>query len=380
MKETFTIIACLGIALGASAQQEQRVQIADFEDGLAWAYSGNTITGSFVELEPLPNVTGGQAYEGENALYVSYDNIGTDGWQWAQFNFPVSVDLTGMREIRMWVYFTDESIATPDTDDLAIRLDLPGGLGLGTRRATTTGEWQELVWKIDRINAQRLGQINNWGGFIAPGRTGAFGEVYIDNIYALRPAGLPEVQEQVLYGFNEEDPNTGRPVGWTDDGGAILLGMGDVPPSEGSNYAELALGSGWVVNVRTVGAKEAFDRWVDVVDIQMDARVSDSFTGSWVQFGLVVQSGINGVENPEGVNGWDGYPEQGFADATTSWKNLVWNVDMTKHRGALSHPDGWFQLLLTTNQPSDQAGNLVYIDNFRLGVAQTTDVSSWSLY
>lgn len=381
MKRFFGAIVCVGIALGAYAQEEQRVQIADFEDGLAWAYSGNTITASLVEFEPLLGVSDGQAIDGENALYVAYDNVGTDGWQWAQFNFPVSVDLTGMREIRMWVYYTDDSIATPDSDDLGIRLDLPGGVGLGTRRATATGEWQELVWQIDRITAEKLGEINNWGGFIAPGRTEASGELYIDNIYAVRPAGMPQVEEVVLYGFNEEDPNTGRPVGWTDDGGAILLGMGDTEPSEGSNYGELALGSGWVVNVRTSNALDDFDRWEDVVDIQLDVKVSPEFTGSWVNMNIVIQSGINGVENPENVNSWDGYPEHGFGEATDEWKNLVWNVNMSRHRGAFEHPDGWFQILLVTNQPAEEAGKLVFIDNFRLGVAQNgTNVSAWSLY
>ncbi len=314
--------------------------------------------------------------EGEALLYVAYDIPDPYPWNWNQLNFADgAVDLTGMREIHMWVYFTPET-----TGDLSIRIDLPGGIGLGPQTAPSAGEWHELVWSIDRFSAEIINNITHFGGFIAPGSDGAAGELYIDEIFAIRPAGIPEVETIPVYGFNEEDPDTLLPVVWDNRSGEMLIGMGDVEPSEGENYAEVVLGDGWTESIQTTIAMEAFDRWPDVVDIMMDVRVGASFTGTWVQFVAVMQSGVTDVDDAENVNDWDQKPEQGFSDARDEWKTLVWQVDMDQHRGAFEQEGGWFQIILTTNNAGDQAGNIVYLDNFRVGAAIVTPVADWSLY
>jgi hypothetical protein len=343
---------------------QERVDITSFEgDDITLAYSGTNIAFSFVDFgADIP------IQDGEQVLVVDY--AASAAWNWSQLNFP-SNDLTGMREIHMWVYFEDGWVG-----DTTVRIDLAGGVGLGIKDAGgVTGEWVELVWGIDRFTSETLSDVSYFGGFIAPGDETAAGTVYIDNIYAVRPAGVPEVETLALYGFNEEDPNTGQIVGWQDNEGAGLL-SNEVTPSEGSGYMEIELGAGWTSNVSAANALGDFDRWVDVVDVQLDARVSSGFNGSWVQYVIVVQVGADGVDAI-----WDQYPEQGFSEAVDDWKTIVWQLDMEKHRAAFEGENTWMNLVLITNNDPSVAGQLVYLDNFRIGVkVNESDVNQWSLY
>ncbi len=357
------------ILVAVSVSAQERVDITSFEtdEALNLSYSGASIPLSFVDFSPIPpnDVV---AQDGDNALVVEY--AATAEWNWSQLDFP-SVDLTGMREIHMWVYFSEDW--TGETD---VRVDLAGGVGLGEQgTGGVTGEWVELVWPIDRFTSETLSDVSFFGGFIAPGDGTATGTVYIDNIFANRPANVPEVETITLYGFNEEDPATGQVMGWQDNEGAGLLAS-DVTPSEGSAYMELALGNGWTNNVQAVDPLGDFDRWQDVVDIQLDARVSEGFTGTWVQYVVVIQVGADDVDAV-----WNQLPEQGFSDATSEWKRIIWNVDMEQHRPAFEGENTWMNLFIITNNDGAQAGQLVFLDNFRVGaVVEDTPVEQWSLY
>ena len=142
---------------------------------------------------------------------------------------------------------------------------------------------------------------------------------------------------------------------------------------------ELSLSSGWLNNVQTVDAMGDFDRWPEVAEVLVDVMVSESFAGGWGQLILIFQSG-SAVEGAPNVNDWEQLAEMGISDATTDWKTLVWEVDMSQHKGAFEQEGGWFIVRLNTNNdPSDEA-KLVFVDNFRVSVPVTTSVSDWSLF
>jgi len=200
MKRILVFAFCATFTLGAYAQQT--VEITNFEDGLDWSYSGSSIATSLVEFSPILLSDGNEteAFEGENSLFVDYQ--ATAEWNWSQLDFAGgALDLSGMREIRMWVYFDQNWEGQTD-----IRLDLPNGVGLGVQEAPSTGEWHELVWPIDRFTSENLTEVTHFGGFIAPGDGTANGILLIDSIQAVRPADVPEVETVQLYGFNELDP------------------------------------------------------------------------------------------------------------------------------------------------------------------------------
>ncbi len=386
-KKSFVVLLlCLGIASIAVAQE--RVDITSFEEEehlFSWAYSGGNIVESYVMFsDEIPG--GVEAADGENVLYVEYDNAGST-WQWVQLNFPMgALDLTGMREIHMSVYFYPDSVPDPE-DGFEMRLDLPGGANLGYQTTTTTGEWVEFVWSIDRLTSnERASEVSNFGGFIGPDPGETRGAMLIDNIYAVRPAGTVQVEEVPVYGFNELDPETGTPVGWTSaDGSLPALGIGDVEPSEGSNYMEVYLGGGWIRNVQTADAMADFDRWAEVREIMVDVMVGPGFSGSWVQSALILQSGVNDeegnpIEDIENVSGWDGYPELGYTEATEEWKLILWEVDMSKHAGAFENEGGWFTVSFTSNNDGSQEGAPVFFDNFRVAVPVETKVEDWSIF
>lgn len=363
MTKFFAVSVCLIVSLSAYAQE--RVDITSFEgDDINLTYGGNSIPFSFVDFgADIP------IQDGEQVLVVDYAAAGE--WEWSQLNFP-SKDLTGMREIHMWVYFEEGWVG-----DTTVRIDLAGGVGLGIQDANgVTGEWVELVWGIDRFTSEVISDISYFGGFIAPGDETAAGTMYIDNIFAVRPEGIPEVETVALYGFNEEDPNTGSAIGWQDRNGVGFVGS-DFPASEGNGYIELELGDGWTENIQTSNALADFDRWLDVVDVQLDALVSDGFTGDWVQYVLVIQSGSDDVDGA-----WAQHPEQGFSDATDEWKQLVWQVNMEQHRAALeTGTNPFLNVIIITNNDGAIAGQLVYLDNFRVGAkVNESDVNQWSLY
>jgi hypothetical protein len=380
VKKYLVVVFCLILAHFAYAQEEIRIDITSFEEG-EWSYSGNSIPFSFVEFSPSPE--GVVAVDGERMLYLEYD-MSAGAWNWASMNFPTgAIDLTGMREIHMSVYVVPGSDPHPTDGNYGIRLDLPGGANLGYRYVDAPGEWVELVWGIDRLTSdQRLGSVGNFGGFIMPGASSGVGAMYIDNIYAIRPAGIPDLEQVLVYGFNTEDPATLEVEGWTSaDGSPPFLGEGDVPPSEGANYMEMALGSGWIRNIQTTNALQVFNRWAEVQEIMIDVRVSMDYTGGWVQSALILQSGVTGAEGIPDVSGWDGYPELGYGDAASDWKTILWAVDMSNHKGAFENEGGWFTISLTSNNDASQAGARIFFDNFRVSVpVGGVDVSHWNLY
>lgn len=372
MEKVFAVILCSFVVVSAFGQEAKRVDITNFEDELTWAYSGNTVVLSYVEYEPFfyPEI---KPKEGEASLYVEYNNNG-NGWSWAQINFPAGgVDATGMTELHMWIYVRPGSVPNAD-GNYQINLQ-SGDVNFGTQGTQTTGEWVKLVYPIDTLTSTtRISNISYFGGFISPGAADASGIIYIDDMYFYRPAGVQETETLLIYSFDEEDPDTLLAKGWqsTDDSvQAPILGQGEVQPSQGTNYMAFPLTSGWANVIQTSGALAAFNRWTEVQEIMIDARVEKAPSNWGPQTALIIQSE---------AGGWDQYAENSFSSAVDSWKTLVWKVNMAKHAPSLSQEGAWMNIWLSTNNDAANAGILVFYDNFRVVVPKTTPVSDWSLF
>jgi hypothetical protein len=68
--------------------------------------------------------------------------------------------------------------------------------------------------------------------------------------------------------------------------------------------------------------------------------------------------------------------EIGYADATSDWRELLFEVDMEPHLANLSDPNGWLRIRISTNNDANNdAEKRVFVDNFRVAVAKSTDVS-----
>lgn len=378
MKKVLFFALLMIVAAGAFSQEEKRVFITGFEDDEevigTWSWSGNAFKESFVEYPTSP-----KPVEGEAVFVVVYDNGGSE-WQYATLNFGINpVDISGMREIHMWVYFT------PGSDGpYQIRLDLPGGNILGFATAPSVGEWHELVWKIDRKTAVAdfMKSINTLYGFIVPTPGSAKGEVWIDKIEAVLPANTPsEFEEILVYGFNEADPATGAPKGWTqagDNGYMPEMSAGLAAPKEGSDAMAMFCWSGYIQNVRTTNALEAFNRWKDVLEIQFDVLTPTAISGGWMQSRIRLRSGI-GDDTSTVVERES--KEIGYYDATSAWKTLLWEVDMAPHIPNIQAQGGWFEVRIDTNQNSSADGQIVLVDNFRVTVPKgPVAVNDWCLY
>jgi len=380
MKKGFLFVLALLVSSGVFAQEE-KVFITGFEDTEeltgTWTWTGGAFKESFVDYPTNP-----KPVEGDAALIVSYDNAGSE-WQYGTLNLAIPpVNLTGMREIHMSVYFTPES-----TGDFAIRFDLPNGNILGFDYVSKVGEWEELVYKIDRKTsaASFMSEISSFYGFICPTPGTAKGEAWIDNIYAVRPANIPaEIEEVLVYGFNEADPTTKAPTGWSKSAEESYMPemltelMGDtITPTEGTDAMVMHPYSSYVLNIQTTDALKAFNRWAEVIEIQFDVRIPESVPGSWLQSRLVLRSGITGSTD---FDVSEDTKEIGYADATSDWKTLLWEVDMTNHISNIKDPNGWFEVVISTNNDASADGFDVFIDNFRVTVPKVTDVNDWSLF
>ncbi|RJP34135.1 MAG: hypothetical protein C4527_02490 [Candidatus Omnitrophota bacterium] len=377
MKRLLCVVLFVSLVVTANAQEE-KVFITGFEftEELTgeWAWTGGAFQGSFVDLPTSP-----QPVEGEAVLVVFYDNGGSE-WQHGTLNFAIPpVDISGMREIRMSVYFTPESTGT-----LQIRLDLPNGNILGFASVPSAGEWHELVWKIDRKTsvADFMSALSYVQGFIVPTPGSAAGEVWLDNVYAFRPADIPAAVDEILvYGFNTADPETGAPVGWTragDTGYMPEMAAGLAEPSEGSDSMAMFCWSGYLQNVRTTNALEAFDRWAEALEIQFDVRTPTAIPGGWMQSRIRIRSGIG--DDASTVVEFAS-KEIGYYDAVNSWKTLLWEVDMTNHIPNIEAPGGWLEIRIDTNQNASADGAFILVDNFRVTVPrEPVGVSNWSLY
>ncbi|MGI6455824.1 MAG: hypothetical protein ACOX5R_09440 [bacterium] len=391
MKNTFAILLCLVFALGVQAQEEQRVDISNFEDEQDWSYQGGNISTSSIIPEPLE--TGVNAQEGSHALMVQYDNYIEGPWAWAQLNFPDGPrDLSGLTELHMWVYFSDDS-AGPIEIQLTLSDASTGkDYNLGTQAATDYAQWSELVWQIDPVTSPKLTNITHFGGFIAPGSTDAFGTVYIDNVYAVRPAGVPELEGVVIYSFEEADPAlNNQPAGWerpVNDSPDVLdarIGSGAVEPTHGEKYGVLTMSSQWRINTRAMNPLQVFDRWEEVRFIAIDVHPTSAVSGaSWAQLGLVLQLGW---EDATEDHSWHDMGLQAIENIDDGWGTRIWEVDMTPYTPAfqVGEPDGpassWFLIALITQGDAVVEGQEIFIDNIRVFVPkQDTSVADWTLF
>ncbi len=364
----------VGLIVGSmvQAQEAERVDVTSFED-LTGQYSGGSITDSFVESPVFEE--GVEAQDGDAALYVVYDNS-SGTWQWAQLDFE-AVDASGKTELHMWVYYIPGSVPDPD-NGYEIRAELvtanSGNVNLGFQSTDTAGEWVEFVWNISSLSSSMLEEVVAIGGFINPRTADQNGSLYVDNIYFERPAGTPEVESTLVYGFNETDPDTGLTAGWTTEDESVqpvLPGEGEVTPSEGSNYMTLPLTSGWATNVHTANAQDDFNRWDEVREIWLDARVNETPPEWGPQSALIIQTDSGG---------WDQLAEASYQNAVDAWSTITWTVDMGPHAESIQNQDGSLTIWFSTNNHEANEGLLVFFDNFRVVVPVETGISEWSLY
>lgn len=382
---TLFLAVLMSVAMVATAQEDRRVDITGFEDELVWEYTGGTIVYSAVEEMPSPE--GVPALEGGNALFTQYDN-GGNGWSWAQMGVASgAVDLSGVGEIRMSVYFMPEMDGLPTTGEMSIDIR-PNSNGvdytLGKQIAPSAGEWHELVFPVDEPTSVNLTEVGWFGGFISPGGADSKGAVFIDNFYAVGATADPDNDVVTVYGFNEENPDiAGAPLGWgaSWEGNVPLLGEGEVTPSEGDNYMKIPLAGGWAFPAQSSGALDAFNKWMDVEAIMMDMQVGPDFEGGWIQSTIVIQSGVNDENgaNMSDLETWDQYGEVSYASSTT-WKTFTFDVDMSKHQAALESGNPWLQIFLITNNGAESEGTHIFVDNFRVKLPMSTPVEDWELH
>jgi len=381
MKKFIVFFICIFFTSVLYAQAEQRIDITSFENSIDWEYTGLSVSSSYVVTSPSPE--GAVAPDGENMLLVEYDNS-VGKWNWVTLEFATNtVDLTGMREIHMWVYVVPGSVPNPVSGDYKIQLQLTGGTNLGDQSVLAAGEWHELVWTVDRLSSRdRVSNVGFFGGFFMPGILGATGTMYIDNIYAVMYDNKIELEQFLVWDFNEENLYTSEPVGWTSESGkTLLVGQGNAATETGSNYMVVTLGDGWTISAKTIDAISDFDSWPDIVEVMVDVLVLDSleYDASWIQSSLILQSGLNdehgNAVDAKNVNGWDIYPALGYNEATAGWKTILWEVDMSQHKGAFESEGGWLNILLSTNNDSEQTGVKILFDNFRVSVPVETGLT-----
>ncbi len=353
------VFASLVIAGAAFAAEDQRVDINNFETDIDITITGGTIVYSLVDDPEFDDVP---RHEGINALYGEYDT-NSGAWTQTTINFPNPVDLTGMRELHFWIYFLDGSVPHQN-GDFTMRVMSGNGNELSSPAVSTTGEWHHIVLPIDRISAESNSSFGQLQFIWNPGaNNGATGKFYIDEIYGFRPGNTSGVQEVLAYGFNEPDPDTGYPQGWTiRESDAVDLMMGDaiVEPAEGDDYLESIMPGGWVRPIQTVSAMDDFDQWDKLVDITVDVRMSADFAGTWHNFQLVFESSSGGYVG-HGIRGITNQDD---------WRTVSWVVDVLPHLASLEDPNGWMTLSFITQMDANATGS-VYIDNLRYGLATT---------
>ncbi|MBD3265670.1 hypothetical protein GF373_03290, partial [bacterium] len=363
-----TLMFALLVCCPGMAAEDQRIDILNFEDladPFSLGFTGGTIVESWAEEFSYNNVP---AHQGEWGMYGYYD---TSAGRWSQtrLDFPEPVDLTGMTELHFWIYFFED--AQPhQSGEFRMRTYIPNGAVLDEAAVVGAGEWHHVVMPIDRWSSENeMSSFNNLRIIWNPGADNdATGRFYIDEMYGFRPGNTPQIKDVMVYGFNEEDPETGYPKGWTvrDDTAGLFMGDAFVEPSEGSDYLELMLPGGWVRLIETENSLNDFDQWGDVYDITVDVRMSEDFS-SWHNFHLYLDSSAGGNHN---------HDIRSVGGSTDSWKTVSWRVDMTPYLPALEDPDGWFRISFLTQTGTE--GGSVFIDNLRVGIAALPVVSQRS--
>ena len=352
-------IASLIMVCASYAAEDQRVDINNFETDLDITISGGTIAYSLVDDPSYDDVP---AHEGDYALYGEY-NVASGDYTTTTINFPNAVDISGMREIHFWIYFLSDA-GTHSNGNYTMRVSTQDGSELGSPSISTSGEWHHIVLPIDRISSDSFTAFNQLRFLWNSGSdTESAGKFYIDDIYAFRPGNTPGVREELVYGFNQADPDTGFPQGWTEGPNAsagLMMGDAIVEPSEGSDYLESIMPGGWVRPLQSIDAINDFDGWENVVEILCDVRMSADYAGTWHNFQLVLESSSGG------------YVSHGIRSVSNKddWRTVAWDVDMTPHLASLSSPSGWIRLSFITQMDASASGS-VYIDNLRFGVATT---------
>lgn len=354
------VMMVMATALCSSAAMAQETMpIAGFEPDEAswgWSFSGGKVTMSLADDPGFDDVP---SLEGDNALYVEYAAGAAGVWSNSTLSFEgFEGDLTGMRELHISFYFLPESEANPD-GSFDMRFTIPNGLGLGTHSVPTAGEWHELVLPIDVYTSENLlDNVNQLQIVFMPGED-VDGRLYIDNIFAARPANAPSARYEMLYGFNETNADDGMPAGWENDAGdAPELGGSVVEPSEGSDYMQIPLIQGYTVNARTINAGSDFDEWEQVIAVVCDARMSEDFGGTWQNLQMQFWSSGGGAQTT---------PIRHVGSVQDEWRTVAWNLDVGPHLETIQN-GGDFDLVFVTNNAPD-AGGYLYIDNLRLALS-----------
>ncbi|MBN2325585.1 MAG: hypothetical protein JXR73_00425 [Candidatus Omnitrophica bacterium] len=369
MKKIFTVLLSLFFAAGMGYAAEDLITpIAGFEldeSSIDWTFSGGKVAFSMVDDPQFDDVP---PLDGELALYVEYspDQGGTYGSSTMQFN--QNIDLTGMRELHISFYFLPDSEGHPD-NGLQMRFTLPGGIGLGEHTVPSAGEWHELVIPIDPYHSENsLSSVNNLQIIFIPGAE-VSGRLYIDNIFARRPANAPGMALELLYGLNKTNSGDDAPEGWANQSNEPpILGGAAVEPSEGEDYMELILSGAWEVNATTINAANDFDKWEQAIAIVCDVMMSDSFDGSWHNFFIRVTSSSGGTVS---------MPIRATGSYKGEWHTVGWGLDIGPHLEAIL-TGGTFNLQFVTQSAADTSGS-IYVDNIRVGLSTSFTAATRSI-
>ncbi len=336
------------------AADDTDIWIAGFEweeDSFDWVFSGGKVAYS---VGDDPEVDGAPRLEGESGLLVEYSADQGDTYGTSTMQFTSAIDLTGMRELHISFYFFPDAEAH-SSNGYIMRFSIPGGIGLGEHTVPGAGEWHELVIPIDPYSSENeLSSINQLQIIFMPGEM-VTGRVYIDNIFARRPANAPGIAMETIYGLNKTNANNTAPEGWANSNGeAPIMGDAVAVPSEGADYMEMILSGAWEINATTINAINDFDKWDQTIGIVCDAMMSDSFDGSWHNFMLRVTSSTGGTLTLpiRATGGWKG-----------EWHTIGWGLDIGPHLAAIQS-GGTFNLQFVT-QSADGTGGSIYVDNIR---------------
>lgn len=387
-----TLGVCFVVTSAAMAQEVVPFTSFENDDNGLWTASGGMAAFSLSDV--LNPDFGVQPQDGDWHLEVNYDlELG----QWNSMNIIIpeggTVDITGMRELHFFTYFPEDAASHQD-GGFRMRVSLGGGRELGTQERAeedVVGQWTEWVFPIDHIiytNQDPSGPataLDRVQLYVNPGgNADVEGTFFLDNIFFSRPDNVPNSFDIIqLWSFDEDEDEDIVPDGWQMNGQQPFIGDGAIEPSEGSNYMELTLAERWTANGASADAKARSDRLVDAWDVLVDVYLPEEFTGGWLNLQIVMQSGGQDAEGNDlaPVSGWDQYGERAIAEwEKNQWHTIAWPVNMENHRGALEDDGGWFQYLFATNQPADQAGVPIYIDNFRIAVPSSAAIDEWSLF
>ncbi|MBD3265163.1 hypothetical protein GF373_00705, partial [bacterium] len=285
------MLTALMVVTGVAQDEDQVVKVQDFETFDA-QITGGAVTFAFSEQYANTDVPAPEN-GGEWGLLAAYDNTGGGTWGQSTITFADPVDLTGMTELHLSIFFTEDSVPNRNGDEIHVRFHWNNQDQIGFPWIKI-GEWNDLVFPIDPYASENeIAAFDKLRLIPSAGNEGT-GSFMIDNVYAVRPANTPELEIVPVYGFNETNPGEDTPKGWMNhDGLAPILGADYAEPSEGSNCMLLPVDGANIRTAKTINTKADVD-WTRVRAVYFDVRVTDDWEG-WGNLRYFIESSSGGT-------------------------------------------------------------------------------------